>query len=264
MKIVTSERGLTLLVPEWDVPSHVQAIISTRHGGVSKAPFDSLNLGDHVGDDSRDVLINRSLIREELVSDPIWLKQVHGTQIWDDQQTSMEADGAVTNRANQTLSIMTADCMPILICDAQGETLGACHGGWRGLALGVIEQTIQHMVKKQKPDQPNQYQSQMKVYLGPTIGPLHFEVSQDVMQAFVKILPMTAIKDSFKPSQVPEKYVVNLFKIAKYQLMRLDIEQIYSEEICCYSQEDLFFSHRRDKQTGRFASFLWKSDISLK
>jgi hypothetical protein len=104
----------------------------------------------------------------------------------------------------------------------------------------------------------------MKVYLGPTIGPLHFEVSQDVMQAFEKILPMTAIKDSFKPSQVTEKYVVNLFKIAKYQLMRLGIEQIYSEDICCYSHEDLFFSHRRDKQTGRFASFLWKNDRSPK
>ena len=262
MKIITTERGVKLLLPEWDVPSHVQAIISTRHGGVSKAPFASLNLGDHVGDDSQDVLTNRSLIRQELVSDPIWLKQVHGTQICDGQPSLMDADGAVTNLANQTLSIMTADCMPILICDALGETLGACHGGWRGLALGVIDQTLQHMVKKQKPDHPNQYLSQMKVYLGPTIGPHYFEVAQDVLQVFAKILPLTVIHDCFKPSQNPEKYLVNLFEIAKYQLLSLGIEETYSEEICCYSHEDLFYSHRRDKQTGRFASFLWKSDLS--
>ena len=146
--LIHTDHGLDILIPNWQVPEHVQAFVSTRLGGVSKMPYDSLNIGKHVGDHSDHVEKNRELLQQMLPSKPLWLNQVHGTQIWSDSQSSLEADGAVTKLANQVLTIMTADCMPILFCDEQGDILGVCHAGWRGLAQGVIQKTLDEMLFK--------------------------------------------------------------------------------------------------------------------
>jgi YfiH family protein len=258
MNLVHTEQGLDLLIPNWEVPEHVQAIVTTRKGGVSQTPYDSLNLGKHVGDQMIHVEQNRELLQNILPSDPLWLNQIHGTQIWTGPQSSLEADGAVTVQSSQVLTIMTADCMPILFCDEQGDVLGACHAGWRGLALGVIQKTLDEMILKKRPDNAKRYMSEINIYLGPTIGPSHFEVGVDVFEAFSKILPSQQIDTYFLPTHLTHKYFANLFAIAQFQLSKLGIEKVFSEKICCFERSDLFYSHRRDKKTGRFASFLWK------
>ena len=260
MNLVHTNHGLDILVPNWHVPQHVQAFVSTRIGGVSQAPYDSLNVGKHVGDQILDVEKNRELLQQILPSQPLWLNQVHGTQIWTSFESSLEADGAVTEQSNQVLTIMTADCMPILFCDEQGDILGACHAGWRGLAQGVIQKTLNQMIRKKQPKDAKRYISEINVYLGPTIGPSHFEVGGDVYDAFSMILHSQQLDSSFVTSPQTGKYFANLFSIAQFQLNHLGIERIFSEEICCFEHSDLFYSHRRDKKTGRFASFLWKSE----
>jgi YfiH family protein len=259
MNLVHTSHGLELLKPNWQVPEHVHAFVSTRNGGVSDSPYDFLNVGMHVGDQMTQVEQNRELIQKILPSQPVWLNQVHGTKIWTSPQSSLEADGAITQQVNQVLTVMTADCMPILFCDEQGDILGVCHAGWRGLAQGVIQKTLDQMVVKRQPDDIKSYISKISVYLGPTIGPRHFEVGGDVFDAFSHILSSEKMDLYFVPTHQASKYFANLFGIAQFQLNRLGIERIFSEEICCFEQSDLFYSHRRDKKTGRFASFLWKS-----
>jgi YfiH family protein len=260
MNLVDTNHGLNILVPNWQVPEHVQAFVSTRKGGVSQAPYDSLNVGKHVGDHIFDVEKNRELLQQILPSQPLWLNQVHGTQIWTSFESSLEADGAVTEQPNQVLTIMTADCMPILFCDEQGDILAACHAGWRGLAQGVIQKTLEQMIRKKQPTDTKRYISEINVYLGPTIGPSHFEVGEDVYDAFSTILHSQQLDSYFVTTSQTGKYFANLFAIAQFQLNHLGIERVFSEEICCFEHSDLFYSHRRDKKTGRFASFLWKSE----
>jgi len=258
MNLIKTSQGLDLLKPNWEVPKHVQAFISTRKGGVSEAPYNCLNVGKHVGDQLVHVEQNRNILQKIMPSDPLWLNQVHGTQIWTGPQSSLEADGAVTELAHQVLTIMTADCMPILFCDEQGDILGACHAGWRGFAQGVIQKTLDEMILKKRPNQAKQYLSKINVYLGPSIGPRHFEVGGDVFDVFSQILTPQQMDLIFSPSKQSQKYLVNLFTLANLQLRSIGIERIFSEEICCFEHSDLFYSHRRDKKTGRFASFLWK------
>jgi polyphenol oxidase len=261
MQLKTLENGLQVLIPCWDVPSHIHAFVSTRTGGFSTQPFDSLNLGQHVGDLAENVQKNRHLVRQLLPSDPIWLHQVHGSEVNTGPASTDVADGIVTSNAQRVLTIMTADCMPILLCDEQGDMIGACHGGWRGLSSGIIQNTVQEIVKKKGADHSESYRSQLKVYLGPTIGPTYFEVGIDVYQAFAVFLSTYQMQQSFSPSKQKGKYFANLFLLARYILQGMGISQIYSEAICCYENRDLFFSHRRDRQSGRFASFLWKDLI---
>ncbi len=259
MNLITTNHGLDILMPNWEVPGHVHAIVSTRKGGLSQAPYDSLNMGKHVGDQMIHVEQNRELLQQILPSQPIWLNQVHGVQIWSNTQSSFEADGAVAQQSNQVLTVMTADCMPILFCDEKGDVLGICHAGWRGLALGVIQKTLDEMILKKQPDHAKRYMSEINVYLGPAIGPRHFEVGVDVFDAFSQILPTSQMDLYFAPTHLRHKYFANLFNIAKYQLNTVGIERIFSEEVCCFEHSDLFYSYRREGKTGRFASFLWKS-----
>jgi len=240
MNLVHTFHGLDVLKPNWEVPEHVQAIVSTRKGGVSEVPYDFLNVGKHVGDQLENVEHNRELLQKLLPSEPLWLNQVHGTQIWTDSQSSLEADGAVTQQANQVLTIMTADCMPILFCDERGDVLGSCHAGWRGLALGVIQKTLDEMILKKRPYHAKQYLSKINVYLGPTIGPRHFEVGVDVFEAFSIILSKQQMELIFKPIKQSQKYLVNLFTLANLQLSSVGIERILSEEISCFERSDLF------------------------
>lgn len=259
MKFVQESSGLQFLLPCWEVPKHVQARISTRHKGHSVAPFDTFNLGDHVGDEPSAVQKNRTLLNAVLPSPPVWLQQVHGTNLWTGPHASIIADGAITDQVGVTLTIMTADCMPMLFCDAVGDVVGICHAGWRGLAHGVIAKTVAGLIQQKRPHSAHQYRSQLRVYLGPTIGPDHFEVGVDVYQAFAQILSPLQMTQCFLPGPGKQKYYANLFLIARLLLQALAIEQIYSEEVCCFHEREIFFSHRRDGISGRFASFLWKT-----
>ncbi len=258
MRLETTASGLILLKPNWDVPPHVQAFVSTRVGGVSDHYYDSLNLAVHVGDRLEHVQENRSRIQALLPNEPVWLNQVHGTQIWTDDHPVLQADGAITSFDQQVLAIMTADCLPILFCDSGGDILGVCHAGWRGLVQGVIAQTINHMLESKKPDDSKKYLSEMTIYLGPCIGPGHFEVGTDVLEAFHQSGALF-MNDEFQNGTKPDKFYANLLKIAKNQFLQLGVDRVFTEGICCFENKELFFSHRRDRQSGRFASFLWKS-----
>ena len=260
MNLKLLDNGLEVLVPNWVVPKHIHAFISTRIGGVSDSPYNSLNLGTHVGDNIEHVLENRKLIRQVLPNDPLWLNQVHGCNIWTPCSPNIDSDGALTFK-NDVLAIMTADCMPLLFCDEDGDFISACHAGWRGLSNGVIQQTIKQMLLGKGADQANLYLSKIKAYIGPSIGPKHFEVGVDVYQSFVNKLSQNQMNQCFVNGQNQGKYFANLFQIARNVLSGLGIEQIFTEEICCYENKNLFFSHRRDKQSGRFGSFIWKEDL---
>jgi len=257
MQLEVHDSGLILLRPNWEVPQHVKSFVSTRAGGVSSGLYASLNLGSHVGDHHDHVQHNRAKVRALLPSEPLWLKQVHGTQIWSEKLPQLEADGAVTSYDNHVLSIMAADCMPLLFCDQEGDIIAACHGGWRGLSQHIVAKTVQQMLFEKKPDDSQKYLSGISVYLGPCIGPNHFEVGLDVVNAFHQN-GESLMKDAFQVGSNHGKYYANLFKIATLQCQLLGIGRIFTEEICCFEESKLFFSHRRDKQTGRFASFLWK------
>jgi YfiH family protein len=199
------------------------------------------------------------LVTHLLPNEPIWLDQVHGTQIWTPRDPQKRADGAVSDQIHDVLCIMTADCMPILFCDEAGEILGAAHGGWRGLSLGIIKKTIDQMLVIKRPDSVRDYLSQIQIYFGPTIGPNHFEVGEEVRAAFMHLKLTEDMRNCFRPLDQEGKYLANLFQIARIQCQSLGLENIFSEEICCYEHSDLFFSHRRDRVSGRFATFLWKT-----
>jgi YfiH family protein len=259
MNLQTLENGLKVLRPNWQVPNHVNSFISTRLGGVSPIPYASLNLGLHVKDDPVLVGRNREIISQCIPSEPIWLDQVHGVDIWTPIQTNRQSDGAVSSQPNQVLTIMTADCMPILFCDEQGDVLGACHAGWRGLSNGIIVKTIQEMLFIKRPDHQRDYLSRIQVYLGPTIGPVNFEVGEDVRSAFLTLKDTEDMLACFKKLPLEGKYLANLFQMARLLLNDFGIERVFSENICSYDRSDVFFSHRKEKLTGRFASFLWKT-----
>jgi YfiH family protein len=229
-------------------------------GGVSRGAYDSLNLGLHVDDDFECVKKNRQMIAELLPAIPRWLDQVHGVNISTSEHPLLQADGAVTHLPSDILTIMTADCMPILFCDQAGDILGACHGGWRGLSAGIIARCVHMMLDQKKPDSRKNYLQNLRVYLGPTIGPKNFEVGDDVVEAFLKEDDVPGIRDCFSPLATEgSKYLMDLFQVARLQCQFLGIERVYTEEICSYDTPNFFFSHRRDRKTGRFASFLWKS-----
>jgi len=260
LNLETTPNGITILRPNWTVPTHVNAFISTRLGGVSQGSYAGLNLGLHVGDQHAFVMENRSMVSQLLPANPMWLNQVHGIEVASPSRPLQQADGSVTGAPNQVLTIMTADCMPVLFCDDVGDILAACHAGWRGMALGVIQATLQHMIQLKKPDDSKSFLEKMRVYLGPTIGPDHFVVGQEVMAAFLPSIPTQQVQNCFVPTQNPNQFLADLFQIARLILHQHGIRLIDSDEICSYTNERIFFSHRRDKTTGRFASFLWKAE----
>lgn len=241
---------LNFIEPDWPVPAHVKALQTTRVGGVSSAPFASLNFGAHVGDDPIAVAANRQLLSPYLPSEPVWVNQVHGVEVIDAAVSSclQNADASFTTKSNVVCVTMTADCLPVLLCDKKGTVVAAVHAGWRGLCDGVIESAV---AKMQVPA------SEILVWLGPAIGPDAFEVGDDVREQFVA-------KDShavsaFKPHG--EKWLCNIYLIAKQRLRVLGVTEIYgatvNESFCTYTDKERFFSFRRDNVTGRMASMIW-------
>jgi len=241
-----------LLVPAWPAPANVRALQTLRTGGCSPAPWDSFNLGDHVGDSSMLVTANRDQLRALLPGEPRWLQQVHGiTAVDADFSTNLPvADAAVARRPGKVCVVMTADCLPVLLCDQAGTVVAAAHAGWRGLLAGVLEATINKM------DVPA---SELLAWLGPAIGPKRFEVGDEVHAAFIDQAPDAAL--AFSP-QLPGKWLANIYTLAHQRLQAAGVDSISGGDFCTVSDSERFFSYRRDGVTGRMASLIWLDDQS--
>jgi YfiH family protein len=242
---------------QWGAPQQIKTMITNRHGGFSQPPFDSLNLGLHVGDDPTTVQKNREALKVVLPNEPIWLNQVHGTQVIDadcrnDWSDMPSADASVTSTPGKVLAIMTADCLPVLLASSDGKVVGAAHAGWRGLAAGVIEQTVALMRSKQT--QQAQTQSDIIAYLGPAIGPHAFEVGSEVRDIFIAQNPASAT--CFEQLKENGKYLADIYGLATLRLNALGVEQIQGGDECTLQNPD-YFSYRRDQQMGRMGSFIW-------
>ena len=245
--------------PDWVVSSKVRSLISTRLGGVSQAPYDSLNLGGHVGDISEHVAHNRKILRSELPSEPIWLKQVHSSFVsTPDQRSDMDAqdfvaDAIVSTKPNEVLAIMTADCLPVLFSAFDGSVIGAAHAGWRGLCSGVLENTVNEMLILN----PHLKRQDILAYMGPAIGPISYEVGDDVFQAFQDSSIKVNESDFVAIPNKQGKYLANLYSLARTRLKVAGIDRISGGQMCTYLDHQYLFSYRRDGITGRFASFIW-------
>lgn len=235
------------LTPDWPMPANVRACVTTRAGGVSLEPFDSFNLGDHVGDDPVAVVENRRRLTAELGCQPAWLSQVHGIDV-------VEADPSVVSTADASWSatrgiactIMTADCLPALFCDRAGTRVGAAHAGWRGLAGGVLEATVDAM---------GLAPAELLVWLGPSIGPQAFEVGPEVREAFLK--DHAEAERAFLPSANAGKYMADIYELARIRLAAKGVTAVYGGDFCTFTDTERFYSYRRNACTGRLASLVW-------
>ena len=237
-----------LLRPEWHLPPGVHAMVSTREGGASLAPWASFNLGSHVGDDARAVAANRARLCAATGAEPVWLEQVHGCAVADADCTAgvPAADAAVARATGRACAVMTADCLPVLFCDADASVVAAAHAGWRGLAAGVLERTVERM---------GVAPGRVRAWLGPAIGPAAFEVGDEVRAAFVGADPGAAA--AFVPGVAPGKWLADLFMLARRRLVAAGVRRIDGGGVCTVADPGHFYSYRRDGTTGRFASLIW-------
>jgi len=235
------------IVPNWPAPARVRAFSTTRAGGVSAGAYGSLNLADHVGDNPQQVQANRECLRRaaSLPGEPVWLRQVHGTDVVDAAMGPATADGSFTDAARTVCAVLTADCLPIFLCDRRGTMVGALHAGWRGLAAGIIETGVERM------DVPG---ASLLAWLGPAIGPTAFEVGDDVREAFVRSDADAA--RAFVPN-ARGRWWADLYQLARRRLARVGVTAVYGGGHCTVTQADLFYSYRRDGATGRMASLIW-------
>lgn len=264
------------LVAQWPAPPHVHAVCTTRAGGISSAPFDSMNLGNHVGDDTRHVAQNREFLQAAIQATPVFLNQVHGERVVAYGQASealqgTAADACVTHQPGVACTIMVADCLPVLFTNRQGTDVAAAHAGWRGLAgntgpagkaeKGVLEATLQQLGSLKAND--------ILVWLGPCIGPEKFEVGEEVRNAFLArdvLANDSEAYSMFKPHG-PGKWLANLAGLARLRLQEAGIENVYGNDgssgWCTVSNPLRFFSHRRDARSlgssGRMAACIWIS-----
>ncbi|OWW20033.1 peptidoglycan editing factor PgeF [Noviherbaspirillum denitrificans] len=248
---------MDLIVPEWTgAPASVGALSTTRRGGSSTGPYDDgeggggLNLGIHVGDDPQAVSANRALLGARLPAEPAWLTQVHGTRVVNANtaEGAPEADASIATAPGVVCAIQTADCLPVLFCDVAGRVVGAAHAGWRGLAGGVLENTVAAMRDAGASD--------IMAWLGPAIGPQRFEVGQDVYDAFAGKNPRTVA--SFQPIAGSNgKYLADIYELARLTLQRAGVLHISGGGLCTVTEQKRFYSFRRDKITGRMASLIW-------
>jgi hypothetical protein len=262
------EKRLTVnpdwLVPQWPAPSHVHALCTTRAGGTSLAPYDSLNLGDHVGDRAQDVAANRVVLHQAIAAQPVFLSQVHGTHVERLMRNTAHgtpADGCITDQPGVACTIMVADCLPVLFSNAQGTLVAAAHAGWRSLAgqhgVGVLEQIFKRF-RPLAPVHTAQTAIEVIAWLGPCIGPDQFEVGDEVRHAFVAHDPGASAM--FSP-QAGGKWLANLPGLARLRLAALGVTRIYGNDggspWCTVSNPSRFFSYRRDGVSGRMAACIW-------
>jgi YfiH family protein len=243
----------SLLDIGWRPPAGVHAAFTTRLGGVSAAPWDSFNLATHVGDSPESVAANRSLLREKLKlpTEPVWLNQVHGVDVVDldaapPSATPVTADASFTRTANRVCVIMVADCLPVLFASRDGQTIGAAHAGWRGLANGVLENTVRAMGVPP---------SDLFAWLGPSISRKHFEVGDEVRGAFVQINPQA--ESLFAPNSCG-RWQADLPGLARQRLLSVGVNDASGGQWCTFADRARFYSHRRDGKGGRLAALIWK------
>jgi len=239
------------LLPDWDAP-HVGALMTTRAGGVSRPPFDTLNLHAGGGDDPKAVATNRARLVDVVGVAPVWLRQVHGARVVRltsaDEAAVHEADGAIATQPGVACAVQVADCMPVLLAAPHG--VAAAHAGWRGLASGVIEATLDALCQASGDDP-----SDVQAWLGPCIGPDRFQVGADVLAAF-GVDPASAAGSAFRPER-PGKWLADLPRLARERLAACGVVRVRGGEGCTVSEPSRFFSFRRDGVTGRMAALVW-------
>lgn len=234
------------LTPDWPAPAGVKACVTTREGGVSLAPFDSLNLGDHVGDDPTAVAENRRRLIDRFVITPAWLQQVHGIAVVEADPTQVAtADASWTATLGIACTAMTADCLPVLFCNRAGTRVAAAHAGWRGLANGVLEATLDSLAVPA---------NEILAWLGPAIGPQAFEVGPEVREAFIAQRPEAV--EAFAASPNAGKFLADIYQLARLRLAARGVTAVYGGGFCTVN-DPRFFSYRRNPRTGRFASLIW-------
>jgi YfiH family protein len=235
------------IVPDWPAAANVKALQTTRAGGLSLAPYDSLNLGSHVGDVPCNVAANRQRLSPFVPAEPVWLNQVHGINVIDASAAFCvaEADAAYSKKSGIVCTVMTADCLPVLLCDEAGTVVAAAHAGWRGLCNGVIEATVSAM---QTPPE------KLMAWLGPAIGANVFEVGDEVRNAFIA-QDQNAIRAFAAISE--NKWLMDIYQLARQRLFASGIDRVYGGDFCTYTDNARFFSYRRDGVTGRQASLIW-------
>ncbi|PNG11845.1 peptidoglycan editing factor PgeF [Stutzerimonas stutzeri] len=234
------------ILPEWPASSRVRACVTTREGGVSQAPFDSFNLGDHVGDAPNAVAANRQQLQRVLGCEPAWMNQVHSSiAIEADPRHRPNADASWTGEAGIACAVLTADCLPVLFSDRAGTRVAAAHAGWRGLAGGVLEATVAAMAI------PG---DQLLAWLGPAIGPDAFEVGPEVRDAFVS--RHAAAADAFSASSNAGRYMADIYRFARLHLAACGVTAVFGGGYCTVG-DPRFYSYRRAARTGRFASLIW-------
>lgn len=237
------------LTPQWPAPARVRACVTTRAGGVSLPPYDSLNLGEHVEDDPQAVAKNRQRLVSLLGCKPAWLRQVHGVAVAAANPGEVaEADASWTAAPGVACTIMTADCLPVLFCDRAGTRVAAAHAGWRGLAAGVLEATLDALAVAPE---------EALVWLGPAIGAQAFEVGGEVREAFIARHPQAC--EAFAASVNPGRYMADIYQLARIRLAARGVTAVYGGGFCTYN-DPRFYSYRRASRTGRFASLIWLAD----
>jgi YfiH family protein len=241
--------GLEFIHPDWPAPPNVRALTTTRAGGASRGPFASFNLGDHTGDDPPAVAANRAQLRAalNLPAEPLWLKQVHGNEVVNAAraEAGATADGAWTDRPGVVLAALTADCLPLFLCDRVGTKIALLHAGWRGLAAGVIERGVAAL---------GAAGAELLAYLGPAIGPDAYEVGAEVRDAFVARDP--GVAEAFRVT-TPGRWTADLYTLARRRLRALGVTAVTGGGHCTFRERERFYSFRRNGTTGRMASLLW-------
>lgn len=241
------------ILPNWPAPTWVRAISTTRLGGVSKGAFENFNLGLHVNDNPVDVERNRLTLAQTLnfMYEPQWLNQTHSTEVIElksptQNLQAVNADGALTQLTGVPCVILTADCLPLLLCDTEGTVVGAIHCGWRGISNGIIEKALNAIRLHTNND--------ILAWLGPCIGQNHFEVGDEVRDQFLK--HNLSASTAFEPGKQTGKWMADLVMLARQRLNEMGVRQIYGGDYCTYTDTQ-FYSYRRDKETGRMATLIW-------
>lgn len=239
------------IIPDWPAPAQVRAFFTTRVGGVSAGSYASFNLGAATGDDQASVAANRAKLRALLPQEPRWLKQEHGAHVIDADTLSdtPQADACFAQQLETVCAILVADCLPILFCDRAGTMVAAAHAGWRGLAAGVIDNTVAAMTRH------GVKSSELLAWIGPGIGPTAFEVGDDVYRAYAQ---HDAGSVAAFQRHTPGKWLADLALLARRALQRSHVANIYRGEHCTYTQPERFYSYRRDRATGRMGAFIWR------
>jgi YfiH family protein len=236
------------VVPDWPAPARVRAFVTTRAGGVSRGAYASLNLSATNGDEPLDVARNRAIVCEALPAMPAWMRQVHGTDVLDLDRWSGDrptADAAVASLQGKVCNVLTADCLPLLLCDTEGNRVAVAHAGWRGLAAGIIENAVAALEVPPR---------EVLAWLGPAIGPRAFEVGPEVREAFVS---RDARAESAFAPHVPGKFMADLYALARQRLEAVAVTSIHGGGFCTYTETERFFSYRREKASGRLGAFIW-------